>query len=56
MNAKSCCKDDLVLLEAARAVLAVFRTPLDQQRLPPSPTAALRLLETALKPYDRPQD
>lgn len=42
---------ELLLAAAARAVLAVFREPLEQKRLAPPATATLRLLETALEPY-----
>ena len=42
---------ELLLAAAARAVLAVFREPLEQKRLPAPATATLRLLETALEPY-----
>lgn len=42
---------ELLLAAAARAVLAAFREPLEQKRLPAPATATLRLLETALEPY-----
>jgi len=42
---------ELLLAAAARAVLAVFREPLEQKRLTTPATATLRLLETALEPY-----
>jgi hypothetical protein len=42
---------ELLLAAAARAVLAVFREPLERKRLAPPATATLRLLETALEPY-----
>lgn len=42
---------ELLLAAAARAVLAAFREPLEQQRLATPATATLRLLETALEPY-----
>lgn len=42
---------ELLLAAAARAVLAVFREPLERKRLPAPATATLRLLETALEPY-----
>jgi hypothetical protein len=42
---------ELLLAAAARAVLAVFREPLEQKRLTVPATATLRLLETALEPY-----
>lgn len=44
--------DEDVLIAAAHAVLAVFSAALDRQQLPAASTAALRLLETALEPYD----
>lgn len=44
---------ELLLAAAARAVLATFREPLEQKRLPAPATATLRLLETALEPYRR---
>ncbi len=40
-----------VLVAAAWAVLSAFRAPLEQRKLQPMETAALRLLEVALKPY-----
>jgi hypothetical protein len=40
-----------LLAAAARAVLAVFREPLEQRTLGGPATAALRLLESALEPY-----
>jgi hypothetical protein len=43
---------ELLLAAAARAVLAAFRDPLEKKRLAPPATATLRLLETALEPYD----
>jgi len=42
---------EILLAEAARAVLASFRDPLEQRRLSAPATATLRLLETALEPY-----
>lgn len=42
---------ELLLAAAAKAVLAAFRGPLEQQRLSAPATATLRLLETALEPY-----
>ena len=42
---------ELLLAAAARAVLAAFREPLEQKRLAAPATATLRLLETALEPY-----
>jgi hypothetical protein len=42
---------EILLAAAARAVLAAFREPLEQQRLTSPATATLRLLETALEPY-----
>jgi uncharacterized OsmC-like protein len=46
---------ELVLAAAARAVLAAFRDQLEKKRLPPPATATLRLLESALEPYDPPK-
>lgn len=43
---------ELLLAAAARAVLSAFREPLEKKRLTPSANATLRLLETALEPYD----
>jgi hypothetical protein len=40
-----------LLAAAGRAVLAAFREPLERRTLPAQPTAALRLLESALEPY-----
>ncbi len=40
-----------VLVAAAWAVLSAFRSQLEHGRLPAMETAALRLLEVALKPY-----
>ena len=40
-----------VLVAAAWAVLSAFRGQLEQQKLPAMETAALRLLEVALKSY-----
>ena len=42
---------ELLLVAAARAVLAAFRDALEQKRLSAPATATLRLLETALDPY-----
>lgn len=42
---------EILLAAAARAVLAVFREPLEQRQLTATATATLRLLETALEPY-----
>ena len=42
---------ELLLAAAARAVLAAFREPLEQKKLPTPATATLRLLETALEAY-----
>ena len=42
---------ELLLAAAARAVLAVYRDPLEKRRLSTPATATLRLLETALEPY-----
>ena len=44
--------DERLLAAAATAVLAALRGPLEQQLLPGPAVAALRLLETALIPYD----
>ena len=46
---------ELVLAAAARAVLAAFRDQLEKKRLSLSATATLRLLESALEPYDPPK-
>jgi len=43
---------EILLAAAARAVLAAFREPLEERRLTSPATATLRLLETALEPYD----
>lgn len=43
---------ELLLAAAARAVLAAFRDPLERRRLSTPATATLRLLESALEPYD----
>lgn len=43
---------ELVLAAAARAVLAAFRDPLERRGLSPPATATLRLLESALEPYE----
>lgn len=48
--------DERVLAAAASAVLAALRGPLEQQQLPGPAVAALRLLETALLPYDYRRD
>jgi hypothetical protein len=48
--------DERVLAAAASAVLASLRGPLEQQQLPGPAVAALRLLETALLPYDYRRD
>jgi uncharacterized OsmC-like protein len=42
---------ELLLAAAAQAVLAAFREPLERRRLSPPATATLRLLESALEPY-----
>jgi hypothetical protein len=42
---------EALLAAAGRAVLAAFREPLERRTLPAQPTAALRLLESALEPY-----
>lgn len=42
---------EILLAAAARAVLAAFREELEERRLPAAATATLRLLETALEPY-----
>lgn len=42
---------EILLAAAARAVLAAFREPLEERRLSSPATATLRLLETALEPY-----
>ncbi|HST36323.1 MAG TPA: hypothetical protein VLK25_06810 [Allosphingosinicella sp.] len=42
---------EILLAAAARAVLAAFRTQLDERRLSGPATATLRVLETALEPY-----
>lgn len=44
--------DERLLAAAATAVLAALRGSLEQQLLPGPAVAALRLLETALLPYD----
>ena len=44
---------EILLAAAARAVLAAFREPLEQRRLPAAATATLRVLETALEPYGK---
>ncbi|QPQ55627.1 hypothetical protein IC614_03235 [Allosphingosinicella flava] len=49
---RPCCQDEYVLLTAARAVLMVFQKPLEEQNLSVPSVAALRLLETALEPYN----
>jgi hypothetical protein len=41
-----------LLVAAANAVLAVFREPLAQRQLPLNATATLRLLESAVQPYE----
>jgi len=46
---------ELLLAAAARAVLAAFRDPLETRRLSPSATATLRMLESALEPYEPPK-
>lgn len=46
---------ELLLAAAARAVLAAFREPLERKRLSPPATATLRLLESALEPYEPPK-
>jgi hypothetical protein len=43
---------ELVLAAAARAVLAAFRESLEGGALPPPARATLRLLESALEPYE----
>jgi hypothetical protein len=43
---------EMLLAAAARAVLAAFREPLEERRLSAPATATLRLLETALEPFD----
>ena len=43
--------DERLLVAAAGAVLAAFRGQLEQQTLPGPAMAALRLLESALAPY-----
>ena len=42
---------EILLAAAARAVLAAFREPLEQKRLPAPATATLRVLEAALELY-----
>jgi hypothetical protein len=42
---------EILLAAVARAVLAAFREELEERRLPAAATATLRLLETALEPY-----
>ena len=42
---------EILLAAAARAVLAAFREPLEDEKLPMPAIATLRLLETALEPY-----
>jgi hypothetical protein len=51
MSAPAVAGHEEVLVAAAWAVVSTFRTQLEQQKLPPMETAALRLLEVALKPY-----
>jgi len=46
---------ELLLAAAARAVLAAFRDPLERRGLSPPATATLRLLESALEPYEPPK-
>jgi len=50
-NPAGCSPRELLLVTAARAVLAAFRDPLERRRLSPPATATLRLLETALESY-----
>ncbi len=45
---------EALLAAAGRAVLAAFRSPLEQRTLTGPETAALRLLESALEPYFNP--
>lgn len=54
MSAPSGGPRETLLVTAARAVLASFREPLEEQRLAPTEVAALRLLEAALGPYGGP--
>ena len=42
---------EVLLAAAARAVLAAFRDPLEEKRLPAPATATLRVLEAALELY-----
>lgn len=42
---------EILLAAAARAVLAAFREPLEQKRLPSPAPATLRVLEAALELY-----
>ena len=42
---------EILLAAAARAVLAAFREPLEQKRLPAPATATLRVLEAELELY-----
>ena len=51
MSGRSVAGREEVLVAAAWAVLSAFRAPLEQKKLPAMETAALRLLEVALKPY-----
>jgi hypothetical protein len=51
MSGRAVAGHEEVLVAASWAVLSTFRTQLEQQKLPPMETAALRLLEVALKPY-----
>jgi uncharacterized OsmC-like protein len=46
---------ELLLAAAARAVLSAFRDPLEARRLSRPATATLRLLESALEPYEPPK-
>lgn len=45
---------ELLLAASARAVLAAFRDPLEEKRLPAPATATLRVLEAALELYADP--
>lgn len=45
---------EVLLAAAARAVLAAFRDPLEEKRLPAPATATLRVLEAALELYAEP--
>ena len=45
---------EVLLAAAARAVLAAFRDPLEEKRLPAPATATLRVLEAALELYGDP--